>query len=433
MTETQKRIKAYQDALPGLKERVAAVALLLVMSLSMLVSASFAWVTISNAPEVQGATTTVAANGNLEIALAGRYEVETDEEGKTIRTLLEPANSAVGDSSASENQTVFASNLTWGNLVNLSDPDYGLDQIVLRPASLNTAKLVTNPFRSAVYGDDGRVESGNFDEFSYCIWKPGTQTEAAHFAVTEDEFGVRAVSTVTSKYSSDLGMSPEDQAKIDLYEKNLSDASSINFTDVNNIYQNQLIKGTSPSGTTYMKDLCMIIGKFMTAKICKGDGEQWENPNMASYMNTMVDMFSIFRNAMNKELEAMAALANVQQYVYLNGNTSFDPYTPDKLRTATVTELTAKGIHLAEFESFLADLNQVEADLVVLQQMQAEATKTGSIKLKDQFPNADDPNAVSLYDIVFHLVDVDSCMVHNTSTTSVTVGSINNIDKSIFI
>ena len=97
MTETQKRIKAYQEALPGLRERVVAVALLLAMSMAMMTSASFAWLTISRSPEVSGVSTTIASNGNLEIALA-------IGDGKTP-----PGESKVGDSSAAEGQSIFAS------------------------------------------------------------------------------------------------------------------------------------------------------------------------------------------------------------------------------------------------------------------------------------------------------------------------------------
>ena len=78
MTETQKRIKAYQAALPDLKERVLAVALLLVVSLTMMPSAIVAWLTICRAPEVTGVSTTVAANGNLEIALATNKNAPSD-------------------------------------------------------------------------------------------------------------------------------------------------------------------------------------------------------------------------------------------------------------------------------------------------------------------------------------------------------------------
>ena len=58
-TETRKRIRAYKKMLPELRERVIAVALLLAMSASMLGSASFAWITLSTAPEVSGMATTV--------------------------------------------------------------------------------------------------------------------------------------------------------------------------------------------------------------------------------------------------------------------------------------------------------------------------------------------------------------------------------------
>ena len=71
MTDTQKRIKAYKDALPGIKERLAAVALLLVISLAMVTSATFAWLTISRNPEVSGVNMSVAANGTQRAILCG--------------------------------------------------------------------------------------------------------------------------------------------------------------------------------------------------------------------------------------------------------------------------------------------------------------------------------------------------------------------------
>ena len=106
MTETQRRIRAYKRALPHMKERVIAVALLLAMSISMMSSATFAWLTLSRSPEVSGLATTIATNGNLEIALS-------DKDG------LEPDKTAVGDGG----QDVKLSNVTWGNLINLSETE----------------------------------------------------------------------------------------------------------------------------------------------------------------------------------------------------------------------------------------------------------------------------------------------------------------------
>ncbi len=59
MNETQRNIQAYKAALPGLKERVLAVALLLVMSAVMMTSATFAWMTLSRSPEASSIFTTV--------------------------------------------------------------------------------------------------------------------------------------------------------------------------------------------------------------------------------------------------------------------------------------------------------------------------------------------------------------------------------------
>ena len=54
---------------------VAAVAMLLVASF-MVASSSYAWFTLSTAPEVTGIKTTVGANGSLEIALyTGQTEI----------------------------------------------------------------------------------------------------------------------------------------------------------------------------------------------------------------------------------------------------------------------------------------------------------------------------------------------------------------------
>ena len=148
VTETQKRIEAYRELLPGLREKVTAVAFLLALSVIMLTSASYAWLTISRAPEVTAVSTNIAANGSLEIALA-------TGDGKTA-----PGDSKVGDSSAAEGQSIVNANKTWGNLINLNDPSYGLDKLVLRPAQLNTAALLTSPLYGADYDNDGL---GNID------------------------------------------------------------------------------------------------------------------------------------------------------------------------------------------------------------------------------------------------------------------------------
>lgn len=101
------------------KKLMAAIAMVLVASI-MVVSSSYAWFTLSTAPEVKGITTSVGSNGNLEMAL----RTGTLQEISTSTGLAFPA-----------------ANTTWGNLVDLSYNDvYHLDQMELRPARLNVTE-----------------------------------------------------------------------------------------------------------------------------------------------------------------------------------------------------------------------------------------------------------------------------------------------------
>ena len=87
------------------KKLVAAVAMVLVACI-MVVSSSYAWFTLSTAPEVTGIQTSVGSNGNLEMAL-----ITTEK--------LEDITTGVGVTFPEANQY-------WGNLVDLSDESYHL-------------------------------------------------------------------------------------------------------------------------------------------------------------------------------------------------------------------------------------------------------------------------------------------------------------------
>ena len=106
---------------------VSAVAMLLVAT-TMVVSSTYAWFTLSTAPEVSGITTAIGANGALEIRL-----------------------NALSD--------IF-DNHTPGNIVELGDPSYGLDKIALLPSVLYTdddGKAIMPQFvQYPTYGANGR-------------------------------------------------------------------------------------------------------------------------------------------------------------------------------------------------------------------------------------------------------------------------------------
>ena len=117
---------------------IIAVAILLVCVI-MLSAASYAWFTMSRMPEVSGISTNVGANGSLEIALLDRL------------TYLDPTSIRVGIGDSAAVKDLFEANKTWGNLVDLSDENYGLNKITLFPSRLNLHPGADGTFRPAVF------------------------------------------------------------------------------------------------------------------------------------------------------------------------------------------------------------------------------------------------------------------------------------------
>ena len=161
---------------------MAAIAMLLVSSI-MMVSTTYAWFTLSTAPEVTGITTSVASNGNLEIALSPASGVGTDVADATTQT-----------------QGWLQKNLTWGNLLDLSDASYGLASLTLAPAELAATGDATNGYvlnagaalATPSYGSDGRISELKAD--AAIASKSGT----GYAALTGDEtftYGIRAIGT----------------------------------------------------------------------------------------------------------------------------------------------------------------------------------------------------------------------------------------------
>lgn len=196
---TKSQAKRKQDIKTKL---MAAIAMLLVSSI-MMVSSTYAWFTLSTAPEVTGINTAVGANGNLEIALLPK-------DG-----LVGSITSEVGDSV----KNIEAKNVTWGNLVDLSDSSiYGLDGITLYPSAINSTASSVDDTVAAIsdillktpqYGSDGRVA------------QLAANTSTGYYDSTKKDFypnpdmGVRAVGTAS-------GMTPRQLA----YRNALSTANT---------------------------------------------------------------------------------------------------------------------------------------------------------------------------------------------------------------
>ncbi|MBE6665424.1 MAG: hypothetical protein E7603_04255 [Ruminococcaceae bacterium] len=174
MSNSQKNFMTIRSKL------LAAVAMLLVASF-MVVSSTYAWFTLSTAPEVTGITTQVGANGNLEIAL---YGGALPENGMGLTDVLE-------------------SNRTWGNIVDLSN-GYGLNNIVLKPSVLalgDGATLdQTTPLITPTYGSDGRIKELSKNGF-YGRWN---ETGFVRAGEGNEGYGVRALGTASSMTAQQL-------------------------------------------------------------------------------------------------------------------------------------------------------------------------------------------------------------------------------------
>lgn len=391
MTETQKRIKAYKKALPDLRERVIAVALLLAMSASMLTSATFAWVTLSRAPEVSSVTTNIAANGNLEIAIA-------TGDGTTP-----PGESQVGDSSATDGQSILAANRTWGNLINLSDPSYGLDHLALRPAQLNTAALLTKPLYGAVYDADGRINTLTTN-YGYTAWIPAEGNIPAHFGISDD-VGVRAISSIKREQ---LGFAGD--------YSNAYDAADIANNTAANTYT------AITRNDIWMDVLAKLLGTHMTASLNSED--KYKNATITSEdMETLIAMYEEFVLAHKQEAEAIALQLNLELFAAYGGDTT--KYTPfsqtdilainqnsdsriksngdfsfDVLDNNNVT----KTIKITNLKAFLKDYKQLNEDLTTLNTIHERKDYRWT--------------ASGLYKVVERLMDVNKCLIKKRDENS---------------
>lgn len=192
MTKTATKRKVDMPA--GIRTKLTAATVMLLIAAILMVSTTYAWFTLSTAPEVTGITTNVGANGNLEMLLLNKDSFKSTEDDLGVV-------SQVGDSNAVK--AITEANLKWGNLVDLSDASYGLDNIVLMPSRLHLADAST--LDSAVllapsYGTDGRVIDVNTATYSGA--REGNSWVYKTFA---DYAGVRALGTssgVTQRLSA---------------------------------------------------------------------------------------------------------------------------------------------------------------------------------------------------------------------------------------
>lgn len=313
-TTANKRKKIQMPA--GIKNKLMAAISMLMVSSIMLVSSTYAWFTLSTAPEVTGITTNVGANGNLEMMLLtgydengvpGSYYSDADDLGVV---------SKVGDSIAATGE-VTQSNVTWGNLVDLSSTNYGLDNVVLSPARLNITKsgegeasIIGNILNAPSYGSDGRVVDV----------KTATYTgKASGNTFLYDEFhkGVRVIGTTTdvsqrlAAYRAAKGVVTSNAGTA----KNLATTSLLrNGQDLANILVGYAMDSTKTFTNAELKTLNRVITSLEQA-----------NESVASAMKNTVLAYSLSAAntaeltdadvaALQSDIEAVAEIKSVESF-----------------------------------------------------------------------------------------------------------------------
>lgn len=301
-SDTQKRIEQYKAMLPAAKERIVAVALLLAMSVVMMASTSYAWLTLSRAPEVKGMNTTISGNGNLEIALVSPNGAE-------------PGASKAGDSSASDGQTLLGSNITWGNLVNLSDSRYGLDHISLRPALLTSYDRDKTPLSGATYSSDGRLESTT-DKYSFASWKQSAAGQW-YFDAADVDYGVRAIASTTTANISGNAILLQANELLKRSESSYSTAQ----LQYKNLITNQTLASTpgvkpEVKGMDALQNMIQAYAQDQAQLMLDNRLDNQHTPaDFSGQVTYMYRLVLQVRQVLEEEGQALLYLANYQAYV----------------------------------------------------------------------------------------------------------------------
>ena len=327
----------------GLRNKlIAAISMLLVSSI-MMVSSTYAWFTLSTAPEVKNISTTVAGNGSLEIAL-----MPTDGLLSSITA------GAVGSTA-----TLKEKNVKWGNQVDLSDEAYGLSAISLNPAQLNYAKpegaaegtaavfVPGKPLAIAKYGFDGRI--AGLDAQSVGV---KSRYEGKGFDSTN--YGVRAIGelnddkVVTSAYGYvvDLAM------RVNTTNNGTPGKLLLQTEKANRIYDGSTNAETMGGGST------MSFSVPAEANLKAGALKEL----LGAIRITFVKDYGVSGDGITPEIIGTAKLDTSELKDYTNGK-NVDQLTPqdDVTKLVVTTEGTA-NIYLYKTET--ADGKTTETKLV---------------------------------------------------------------------
>ncbi len=270
-TENKREEKKRKVIMPaGIRNKlVAAISMLMVASI-MMVSSTYAWFTLSTAPEVKGITTNVGANGNLEMMLLNTKSFTSSAEDLDVV-------SDINDSMATK--PVTEANRTWGNLVDLADQSYGLQSIVINPARLNIQKgadgssytMNSTLLKAPTYTSDGRVLDVDKDTLTsgYSEDKTWKWDETA-----DNAYGVRVIGTtsgVTVRLTAYRAAISARAAAIESAKNNARQSLLVNGQALANIVVKAALEENPTFEKADLETLQKLVAQLKTANDAAGE------------------------------------------------------------------------------------------------------------------------------------------------------------------
>ena len=270
-TENKREEKKRKVIMPaGIRNKlVAAISMLMVASI-MMVSSTYAWFTLSTAPEVKGITTNVGANGNLEMMLLNKASFISSAEDLGV---VSDINNSMAVTKVTD------ANKTWGNLVDLADQSYGLQSIVINPSRLNitngtaegTYVLNGALLKAPTYTSDGRVLEVDKDTLTsgYSEDKTWQWNEAA-----DNAYGVRVIGTtsgVTARLTAYRAAISERSASIELAKYNARQSLLVNGQALANIVVKAALEENPTFEKADLETLQKLVAQLKTANDAAGE------------------------------------------------------------------------------------------------------------------------------------------------------------------
>ena len=326
-----------EDETPSFyRRKLFIVGMLLLLTGIIAVVASYAWFILATAPEITGISATIGSNGSLEMALLDDTTYDN--------TTLIGAN--VGDSMDVVGKSKAEANITWGNLVDLSDTSYGLSSIVLYPSLLNldSEKVDLEHFLSVPHnGSDGRITRLTADTAT-------AKYDGTIFSIESNGYGVRAI--------GQAGVSGSNRGSA------FSSAKS-SFSANKSTAKSAAINALTSNG-----------GIFLSMAINEEDTFSYENVSaMKSLVSELNNSLNYVYSAYKKAVLASSASKSEEAYVAVSTGigTTDDPtlssyvnHFPEGMTPADLTDLasalSSSKIALNACNALLYDENGDERD-----------------------------------------------------------------------